>query len=237
MPQDPHHDNKIWKSWHGGCPYYPRLSSAGSCITRPHYATGDNESSNENSEETETHHPLAELLQFQQFQNQLACLDSAIHPPTPMADLTQLTDKLQHLTMILQPHPTTHPIEEPMHKLSRLTDTLCTTQREANLTMTMLQESPTFDGQDSWKLKDFFMDIETTNEILTESHTCLAKAKSCGLTWTLIHEALQAGKCWDELKGILSLKLCNVNIHTYTSCFMYIQQKDNKTLAAYVNDS
>ena len=34
--------------------------------------------------------------------------------------------------------------------------------------------------------------------------------------------------------GTLRLKLCNANIHTYTSCFMEIQQKDNETLAAYV---
>ena len=44
------------------------------------------------------------------------------------------------------------------------------------------------------QLKDWLMDLETTTDILTESHTCLAEAKSCSLTHTLIHEALQAGK-------------------------------------------
>ena len=53
------------------------------------------------------------------------------------------------------------------------------------------------------------MDIETTADILTESHTCLAEAKSCGLTCTLICKAIQAGKCWDDIKGILRLKLYN----------------------------
>ena len=78
------------------------------------------------------------------------------------------------------------------------------------------------------------MDIETT-DILTMSHTHLAEDKSHGLTCTLIHEAIQAGKSWDEIKSILRLKLCNENIHTYTSCFMEIQQKDIKTLAAYIH--
>ena len=113
-------------------------------------------------------------------------------------------------------------------------DTLCATQREANLTMTLLLDIPMFNGQDFSKLEDWFMDIETAANILTESHTCLAEAKSCGLTCTAIGEALQAGKCEDEIKGILRLKLCNANIHTYMSCFMEMQQKDNETLAAYV---
>ena len=79
------------------------------------------------------------------------------------------------------------------------------------------------------------MDIETAANILTESHTHLAEAKSHGLTHMLIHEATQTVKCWDEIKGILRLKLCNANINTYTSHFMEIQQKDNETLAAYIH--
>ena len=75
------------------------------------------------------------------------------------------------------------------------------------------------------------MDIETTTDILTESHKCLAEAKSC----TLIHEATQTGKCWDEIKGILRLKLCNANIHTYTSRFIEVQQKESETLDAYIH--
>ena len=111
----------------------------------------------------------------------------------------------------------------------------CKKQRESNLTTTMFQDIPTFDGQDSSKLEDCFMDIETTADILTESCTCLADAKSCSLTLTLICKATQTGKCRDEIKGILRLKLCNVNIHNYTSLFMEIQQKDNETLAAYIH--
>ena len=79
------------------------------------------------------------------------------------------------------------------------------------------------------------MDIETIANILRESCTCLAEAKSHGLTHTLICKATQTGKCWDEIKGILRIKLCNVNIHPYTSCFVEIQQKDNETIAAYIH--
>ena len=84
-------------------------------------------------------------------------------------------------------------------------------------------------------LEHWFMDIETAAVILTESHTHLAKAKSFSLTHSLICKALHSGKCQDEIKGILRLKIFNSNIQTYTSHFMEIQQKDNETLAAYVH--
>ena len=96
----------------------------------------------------------------------------------------------------------------------------------------MLQDIPTFDGQDSSKLKDWFMDIETAADILTESHTCLAEAKSCGLTCTLNHEATQTGKCLDGIKGFLRLKLCNVNIHTYIHSTLSITKKICKDFAS-----
>ena len=113
--------------------------------------------------------------------------------------------------------------KESVHKtMQAYTDTLHATQRESNLTIAMLQDIPTFDGKDSSKLGDWFMDIETTAGILTESHTCLAVAKSHGLICTLICEATQTGKCWDEIKDILRLKLCNA------SRCVEIQQKSMK---------
>ena len=123
-----------------------------------------------------------------------------------------------------------------MHKaMQAYRDTLHTTQMESNHTTTMLQDIPTFDEKDSSNLEDWFIDIKTTTDILTGSHTCLAKARSCNLTHTLIHDATPTEKCWYKIKGILRLKLCNANIHTYTSRFMEIQQKDNKTLATYIH--
>ena len=102
-----------------------------------------------------------------------------------------------------------------MHKtMQAYTGSLHATNRESNLNTTLLQDIPKFDGQDSSKLEDWFMDMETATEILTDNHMCLAEAKSCGLTYTLICQATQTGKCWDEIKGILRLKLCNAITHT-----------------------
>ena len=64
---------------------------------------GDNESSDEYCEETDTCHHLAELLeQFQQPKGQFSSLKSTTPQSTFTAELTQLTGKLQHLTMMLQ---------------------------------------------------------------------------------------------------------------------------------------
>ena len=108
----------------------------------------------------------------------------ANHPH--MEELPQLPEGLQHLAVVLQSHPNPKPKEEPLHRTM-----------QANITMALLQDIPTLDGQDSSKLEDCFMDIETTTEILTRSHTHLAEAKTYGLTHTLFCGTLQAGKPWD----------------------------------------
>ena len=79
------------------------------------------------------------------------------------------------------------------------------------------------------------MDIETAANLTAESRTKLAHAKSKGLTCTLVTEALTLGKCWDDIKDLLHLKLCNLDIHTSVSCFMEIQQKEKESLAAYIH--
>ena len=101
--------------------------------------------------------------------------------------------------------------------------------------MSLLQDIPMFKGWDTTKLEDWLSEIKTVADILKESCACLAKAKSCSLTHTLVHEVLQAGKCWDNIRDILHLKLCNVNKHTFTSHFMEIQQINNDTMTAYVH--
>ena len=62
------------------------------------------------------------------------------------------------------------------------------------------------------------MGVETAADLTNESWARIAKAKSRGLTHTLIMEAITSDKTWDEIK----LKLCNANIHLYTLCFMDI---------------
>ena len=147
---------------------------------------GENDSSNEHCEETNTIHPLADLLeQSVQLKNQIASLKSTTPQSTPTEELVQPTDKLQCLAMVL--HQASHSNEEPVHKTMQIyMDTLFTTKRESNLTTTLLENIPTFDGQDSLKLEDWFMFIETATDILTKSHIYLDEAKSCGLTHTLI---------------------------------------------------
>ena len=66
----------------------------------------NNESSDEYCEETDTYHPLAELLeQFCQLKDQFASLKSNTPQSTPTTELLQLTHKVQHFTMMLQPAP------------------------------------------------------------------------------------------------------------------------------------
>ena len=87
----------------------------------------------------------------------------------------------------------------------------------------------------STKLEDWLTDIETAADLTNESHAKLAKAKSRGLTHTLVMEAINCDKSWEEIKDLLRLKLCNANIHTYTSHFMDIQQWEKKSLATYIH--
>ena len=51
----------------------------------------------------------------------------------------------------------------------------------------------------------------------------------------LISEALNSDKSWDEIKDLLHLKLCNLDIHTSVSHFMEIQQNYKESLAAYIH--
>ena len=58
-------------------------------------------------------------------------------------------------------------------------------------------------------------------DLTSESQAKLAKVKSRGVICMLVTD-------------LLRLKLSNANIHTYTSCFMDIQQWEKESLAAYV---
>ena len=93
----------------------------------------------------------------------------------------------------------------------------------------------TFNGSNSTQLEDWLIDIETAANLTDESRTKLAQATSKSLTHTLITEALTSGKCWEEIKDLLHLKICNSDIHTSVSCFMDIQQKDKESLVAYIH--
>ena len=91
---------------------------------------------------------------------------------------------------------------------------------------TLIQDIPTFNGSNSMQLEDWLVDIETAANLTDESRTKLAQAKSKGLTHTLITEALTSGKCWEEIKDLHHLKICNSDICISVSHFMDIQQKE-----------
>ena len=92
-----------------------------------------------------------------------------------------------------------------------------------------------FNGSDSMQLEDWLVDVETVANLTDESRAKLAQAKSKGLIHTLIMEALTSGKCWEEIKDLLHLKICNSDIHTSVNYFMDIQQKGKESLAAYIH--
>ena len=111
-------------------------------------------------------------------------------------------------------------------------ETLCSAQLQTTFANTLIQDIPTFNGSKSTWLEDWLVDIETTANLTDESRTKLAQAKSKGLTHTLITKALTSGKCWEEMKDLLHLKICNSDIHTLLSCFMDIQQKDKDIISS-----
>ena len=109
----------------------------------------------------------------------------------------------------------TEPFGEVIH---HYTFTLCTTQKEANLPNSLLQDIAVFNEYDK-----------------QNSQAKFAKANSRGLTLTLVIEAINSDKSWGGIKDLLWLTLSNSNIHTYTLHFMDIQQWEKESLAAYIH--
>ena len=148
----------------------------------------------------------------------------------PMDAIKHLEQKLNQLAITLC--PSTEPIGEVLNKY---TDTLCNAQKKTSLENSLLQDIPILNGNDSSQLEDWLTDIETASELMGESRTKLAQAKSRGLVRTLILEALTLHKTWEDIKDSLHLKICNSDIHTSISHFMDIQQKEKESLAAYIH--
>ena len=55
------------------------------------------------------------------------------------------------------------------------------------------------------------------------------------LTCTLITEAITSGKCWEDIRDLLHLKICNSDIHKSICHLMEIKQKEKESLAAYIH--
>ena len=148
----------------------------------------------------------------------------------PRDAIQHLEQKLNQLAITL--HPSSEPIEEVLDKYA---NTLCNTQKKTSLESSLLQDIPTLNGHDSSQLEDWLTDIETASELMGESRTKLAQAKSRALVRTLILEALTLQKTWKEIKDSLPLKISNSDIHTSISHFIDSQQTDKESLAAYVH--
>ena len=153
----------------------------------------------------------------------------------PVERLDCIEWELQNLFVILQTQSPPTPTEPLGGVICQYTDTLCFTQKQTNLTNSLLHDISVFNEYDSTKLEDWLTDIETTADLTNESQAKLAKARLRGLTHTMVRKAINSDKCCEEKKDLLQLKICNTNINTYTSCFMDIKHQGKESLAAYTH--
>ena len=148
----------------------------------------------------------------------------------PTEAISCLEHELHRLMLALCSSAPLEPLDEV---LQQYMETLCTAQKKTTFANTLLQDITIFNGIDSSQLEDWLFDIETAET--SENRTKLTQAKSRGLTHTLISEALNSDKSWNEINDLLHLKICNLDIHPSVSCSMEIQQKDKESLAAYIH--
>ena len=100
------------------------------------------------------------------------------------------------------------------------------------LSILVLNDIDTFNGRQEHKLDDWLADVENAAAIVEEDKVVVAKGKVGGLAQDLIKE--HENQPWLHIKEQLHNHLNNASIHTYTSRFMEIQQKDSETITAYI---
>ena len=83
--------------------------------------------------------------------------------------------ELRKLTITICTPTPTEPLKEV---IQHYMNTLCTAQKQSNLTGSLLQDIPVFHGCDATQLEDWLMDVETAVDLTNESRTNLAKGKS-----------------------------------------------------------
>ena len=111
--------------------------------------------------------------------------------------------------------------------------TLNNSNRRHQLSISVLNDIDTFDGKQGHKLDDWLADIENAATLVEENKMIVAKGKARGLVRDLIKE--HEDKPCPNIKEQLRTCLNNASIHTYTSRFTEIQQKDSETLTAYIH--
>ena len=188
------------------------------------------DSSDKYSEECDTSYHLAEFLgQFQWFGTNISPLEPASHP-----HIWRSVAAACRRTMM------------PYCGIPAMSKSLAQrrphTQRYARKYLQCPATGfPTFDGQDSLKLEDCFMYIETTTDISTRSHTHLMEAKTCGLTCTFIQGSLQAGKSWETKisnnSNLLDKATSTVALQCYTKVnpFLHYYSRHFQLLPHYEN--
>ena len=72
---------------------------------------------------------------------------------------------------MLQPQPSSTPTPtKPFREvICQYSNILCTTQKQTNLTNSLLQDITVFNKYDSTKLEEWLMDIETSADLSNES--------------------------------------------------------------------
>ena len=116
---------------------------------------------------------------------------------------------------------------------SSMNTTLNNNNRRHQLSISVLNDIDTFDGKQGHKLDNWLADIENAATLVEENEVIVAKGKARGLVRDLIKE--HEDKPWPHIKEQLRNRLNNASIHTYTSRFMEIQQKDSEMLTAYIH--
>ena len=144
------------------------------------------------------------------------CHRVAAREGQPAEAMDCIQQELQYLSITIhQPQPPAS--AEPFGEvLCQYTDTLCSTQKQSNLTNSLIQDIPVFNEHDSTKLEDWLLHIETTADLTSKSRARLTKAKSQGLMHTLVTEVISSNRSRDEIKDLLRMKFCNADILTYT---------------------
>ena len=74
-----------------------------------------------------------------------------------------------------------------------------------NLTNSLLQDITIFNEHYFTKLEEWLTDIKTSVDLTSRSQAKFAKAKSRGLTCTLVTEAINSEKTWNGIKDLLRL--------------------------------
>ena len=120
----------------------------------------------------------------------------------PAEALHHIEHKLQRLSIALQPSAPPEPLNDVLRQYM---DTICSAQKQTNFANILIQDIFIFNGNNSTQLDNWLVDIETAADLSADSRTKRAQAKSRGLSHTLITEALNLGKCWDDIKGIHSI--------------------------------